>query len=208
MATKRQIAANRRNARKSSGPKTPQGKATASMNALRHGLRARKVVIPGEEQDEFDQLHAGLQNQYQPQNPAEQHLVDQAAIAQWKLVRAEVFEAKCYAEKPSAEAQAAIFGRMTQFQCRLERAYFKAYKELERIQAERAKQPAQAMRKEGKAGKKDKYEHPPKLQVTSVNPETGEREVLFRSEYGKPVKEFSDASPDQRPPASKSPPCD
>ena len=110
MATKRQIAANRRNARKSSGPKTPQGKATASMNALRHGLRARKVVIPGEEQDEFDQLHAGLQNQYQPQNPAEQHLVDQAAITQWKLVRAEVFEAKCYAEKPSAEAQAAIFG--------------------------------------------------------------------------------------------------
>src|ERR1039457_6801574 len=90
MATKRQIAANRRNARKSSGPKTPQGKATASMNALRHGLHARKVVISGEEQDEFDQLHAGLQNQYQPQK-AEQHLVDQAAIAQWKLVRAEVF---------------------------------------------------------------------------------------------------------------------
>ena len=51
LATKRQIAANRRNARKSAGPKTPQGKATASMNALRHGLRARKVVIPGEKQE-------------------------------------------------------------------------------------------------------------------------------------------------------------
>src|ERR1022692_676586 len=113
MATKRQIAANRRNARKSSGPKTPQGKATASMNALRHGLRARKVVIPGEEQDEFDQLHAGLQNQYQPQNPAEQHLVDQAAIAQWKLVRAEVFEAKCYAKDSSIEACDATFSHMT-----------------------------------------------------------------------------------------------
>jgi hypothetical protein len=93
------------------------------------------------------------------------------------------FDAKCYAEKPSAEAPAAIFGRMTHFQCRLERA----------------KQPAQAMRKEGKAGKKDKYEHPLKLQVTSVNPETGEREVLFRSEYGKPVKEFRDASPRAEP---------
>jgi hypothetical protein len=62
---------------------------------------------------------------------------DQAAIAQWKLVRAGAFEARCYADEPSAKAQAAILGRMTQIQCRLERTYFKAYKELERIKAAR-----------------------------------------------------------------------
>ena len=75
MATKRQIAANRRNARHSTGPKTLQGKATASMNALRHGLRARTMVVPGEHQEDFDQIHAGLQGLYQPENPAEQYLV-------------------------------------------------------------------------------------------------------------------------------------
>jgi len=72
MATKRQIAANRRNARHSTGPKTLQGKA-ASMNALRHGLRARTMVVPGEHQEDFDQIHAGLQGLYQPENPAEQY---------------------------------------------------------------------------------------------------------------------------------------
>jgi hypothetical protein len=90
MATKKQIAANRRNAKKCTGPKTPEGKAASSMNALRHGLRARTVVLPGESQEEFDKIFAGLQDLYQPQNVAEQYLVDQAVIAQWMLVRAEV----------------------------------------------------------------------------------------------------------------------
>ena len=74
-------------------------------NALRHGLRARTVVLPDEDPEEFDQIHAGLQNQYRPQTPAEQYLVDQAAIAQWKLVRAEILEAECFAEgRPPAPA--------------------------------------------------------------------------------------------------------
>ena len=169
------------------------------MNALHHGLRARTVVLPGENREDFDQILAGLQAQYQPQSPAEQYLVDQAAIAQWKLVRAEVFEADCYAEAKSANARAAIFGRMTQFQCRLERAYFKAYKELDRIKTAREKQSEQPKQPEQSQGKKQKYEHPPKLRVTVVNPSTGESEVLYRAENGKPVKGFSDASPSSSP---------
>jgi len=46
MATKAQIAANRRNAKRSTGPKSPAGKAILSMNALRHGLRAQKTLLP------------------------------------------------------------------------------------------------------------------------------------------------------------------
>jgi hypothetical protein len=71
MATKKQTAANRRNARKSTGPTTPQGKATASMNGLRHGLRARTVILPGEKQEDFDEILAGLQDEYQPQCQSE-----------------------------------------------------------------------------------------------------------------------------------------
>ena len=118
MTTKKKTAANRRNARKSTGPRTPEGKAKASMNALRHGLRARSVVLRDEDQEEFDQLHAGLQNRYQPRNAAEQHLVDQAVIAKWKLARAEAFESACDAKAKTPAARAANLGRMSQIQCR------------------------------------------------------------------------------------------
>jgi hypothetical protein len=56
MATLKQFEANRRNAQKSTGPQTPEGKAAVSMNALRHGLRARTVVLPGKNREEFTQL--------------------------------------------------------------------------------------------------------------------------------------------------------
>ena len=67
MATKAQIAANRRNAKKSTGPKTAEGKAASCMNALRHGLRAEKAVLPNENEEEYAKIHMGLQDLYQPQ---------------------------------------------------------------------------------------------------------------------------------------------
>jgi len=114
------------------------------MNSLRHGLRARSVLLPGEDREEFEQLLAALQDQYQPQTPAEQHLVDQAAIAQWKLVRAEVFQARSYAEDPSPKASNAMFSHMTLVTGRLERTFLRAYKELERIKAAREKEREEA----------------------------------------------------------------
>jgi len=149
------------------------------MNALRHGLRARTVVLPDENREDFDQLHAALENQYQPQNQAERDLVDQAAVAQWKLVRAEKHEAACYHEEPTAKGRAAIFDRMTQVTCRLERSYFKAYKELDRIKAARAPQPEPSKQK-----KKDD-EAPRNYQVSWVNSKTGEKDVFHRTVDGK-----------------------
>ena len=109
------------------------------MNALRHGLRAEKAVLPNENEEEYAKIHMGLQDLYQPQTIPEQDLVDQAVLAKWKLIRAEVFEAKCYLISSGPTNDAAILDRMTQVQGRLERSYFKAYKELERIKAARAK---------------------------------------------------------------------
>ena len=71
MATKRQIAANRRNARKSTGPRTPDGKAQSSRNAVRHGILARNLMLVGEFRQEFDQLYAEYFHHYQPSKPAE-----------------------------------------------------------------------------------------------------------------------------------------
>jgi len=177
MATKKQTAANRRNARKSTGPTSPQGKATASMNNLRHGLRARTVILPGEKQEDFDEIHTGLQDQYQPQNPAEQHLVDQAAIAQWKLARAEAYEARSCAEDPSIEACNNIFRKMTLVTGRLERSYFKAYKELERIKTAREKQPQPP----DQPDKSEESDDHPAINLYWVNPETGEKTLAAQT---------------------------
>ena len=177
MATKKQVAANRRNAQKCTGPTSPEGKATASMNNLRHGLRARTLILPGEKQEDFDEIHAGLQNQYQPQNPAEQHLVDQAAIAQWKLARAEAYEARSFAKDSSIEACDATFSHMTLVTGRLERTFFKAYKELERIKAARQKQPQPP----DQSKKKQESDPPPAIDFYWINPETGEKTLAAQT---------------------------
>ena len=57
MATSdRKIAANRANAAKSTGPKTPRGKRNSSRNGIRHGLLASVILIEGESRDRFLEL--------------------------------------------------------------------------------------------------------------------------------------------------------
>ena len=72
MATLKQIEANRRNALLSTGPKTLEGKAAVRLNALRHGLRAHTVVLPGENPEQFHQLCEDLEAEWQPQSRTEQ----------------------------------------------------------------------------------------------------------------------------------------
>src|SRR6185295_13338030 len=66
MATKKQIAANRKNAAKSTGPLTPEGRLTSSQNAVRHGLTATQLVISVEEQSEFHEILHDFQAELQP----------------------------------------------------------------------------------------------------------------------------------------------
>lgn len=53
MISTAKVDANRKNAQKSTGPRTPAGKSIASMNAVKHGLSARMPVVPAEDTDEF-----------------------------------------------------------------------------------------------------------------------------------------------------------
>ena len=88
----KQIAANRTNALKSTGPLTPTGKAIASRNALKHGLLAKEVVITEgegvESQEQFDSLLADLREQFNPQGALEAMLVEKIAVSYWRLRRA------------------------------------------------------------------------------------------------------------------------
>jgi hypothetical protein len=73
--TNAQILANRENAIHSTGPVTPDGKATSSKNGIRHGLAASIVLILGESREDFEALKSALTEEHRPTTPTETLLV-------------------------------------------------------------------------------------------------------------------------------------
>ena len=91
MATERQIAANRKNARKSTGPKTAEGKARSSMNALKHGLTTPFGLLPGESEEEYAYHREELLDELYPDTSIEHYLADRIVYLSWTLKRAAHF---------------------------------------------------------------------------------------------------------------------
>jgi hypothetical protein len=94
--TPRKLEANRRNAQKSTGPKTAEGRAVSKMNALKHGLLAQTVVVRGhqfkESTNEFKKLCQEFYLSLDPVGPLEEMLVGQIVTATWRLRRARTAE--------------------------------------------------------------------------------------------------------------------
>jgi hypothetical protein len=137
MATENQITANRENATKSHGPVTEAGKAAVRLNALKHGLRARQVVLPTESQEEFDQLCQDFESEWQPQTPTEQACLEQMVVHQWKLARAQRHEAWAYSLAPDDPARSKQLLIAFQFQLRWEAAFQRALRSLQKLQKDR-----------------------------------------------------------------------
>ncbi|MBN2127986.1 MAG: hypothetical protein JW741_00750 [Sedimentisphaerales bacterium] len=89
MATEAQVQANRLNARKSTGPRSDEGKAVASQNALKHGLLAQKAVIAGEDVGEFEFYRDELLGELSPDGAMESMLAERVVSLSWRLRRAE-----------------------------------------------------------------------------------------------------------------------
>ena len=140
MTSTKQTEANRRNAQKSTGPRTPEGKAAVRLNALRHGLCARTAVLPNENAEEFQQLCADLETEWQPQGRTEQYLLEQMAVAQWKAARACNMEYNIYDQGSLTESRMRTLEYVLKQQTRWERAYFKALRELQALQKPRPPQ--------------------------------------------------------------------
>jgi hypothetical protein len=89
MATARQLASNRTNARRSTGPKTARGKAASAANALRAGLFARAAVIPalGETPADFEHFRRQVADDLGAVGPVEQELAGQVAALLWRKRR-------------------------------------------------------------------------------------------------------------------------
>jgi hypothetical protein len=94
--TPRQLAARRTNARKTTGPRTPEGKAASRLNALKHGFWSRDIVNPNldgaELVEDFDRLLSALLDDLKPVGAVEELLVEEVAGCCWRLRRALRFE--------------------------------------------------------------------------------------------------------------------
>jgi hypothetical protein len=104
MASPAQIAANRRNALKSTGPKSARGKAVASRNAFQHGFRSRAASLPREDFRAFLQLLARFRAEYRPSHPAACACVFRLSAAVWKLRRADRIEKQIYQQNSIVDA--------------------------------------------------------------------------------------------------------
>ncbi len=87
MATDKQLEANRLNARPSTGPHTPKGKAIASRNAVRHALLSRAFVLESECPARFEALVDSFYAEYRPTTATEAALIEAMATARWRIQR-------------------------------------------------------------------------------------------------------------------------
>ena len=92
MTSYRQIEANRRNALKSTGPKSEEGKQASRCNALRHGLTAETVIGSLEDAEDYKAFEAAITADYDPVSAVERELVLRLASILWRLRRATTME--------------------------------------------------------------------------------------------------------------------
>jgi hypothetical protein len=94
--SEKKVQANQRNAMKSTGPRTPEGKARSSQNARTHGLTGVLPITTGEGKEDlqaFEDMRIGLYEYWQPEGWQEEHLVESLAGDYWRLQRAGRYEA-------------------------------------------------------------------------------------------------------------------
>jgi hypothetical protein len=180
MATEAQIEANRANAQKSTGPRTPEGKAIVAQNAITHGLLARAGVIPGEQEHEFQAHREGLLQQLRPGAPLEEDLAERIVDLSWRLKRAGRDQEAAYAalyqkymegqpqpQEPDAWPTAlgrmivedfcgpAVLERLQRYERRIESSFYKALNELRQAVNQRQGAALEALPTPARWGKED-----------------------------------------------------
>ena len=99
MITDKQIAANRANAAKSTGPRTPAGKARAVRNAFTLGLTTDQLLAPSESRGSLARHATALHCHFAPATPVENLLVDRIIAASWRLRRTRIIETRVYHQR-------------------------------------------------------------------------------------------------------------
>lgn len=93
MTSPAKLAANRRNALRSTGPRTPAGKLVVAQNAIRHGVFANLPVVPGEGESDWQAHRQGILDSLAPVGLLEVNMAERAALLMWRLGRLARYEA-------------------------------------------------------------------------------------------------------------------
>src|SRR3984957_13823059 len=166
MATKAQVDANRRNAQKSTGPKTPEGKDKSRRNALQHGLTAKTCMLEDEDPEALVDLLNEIREKFNPQDTDEDFLIERMAKARFKYNRIMPLEAAIYnlrlsVDRTPKEITEALgvngqrawaymrdanggnaLSKLARYETSLLREYDRSRQELEKLQKIRAANPA------------------------------------------------------------------
>ncbi len=139
MSTDAQITANRANAQLSTGPRSDEGKARVSQNAVRHGLTARQLIVRNGEEKIFEEFQQDLYHQLSPVGALEEDLFRQLLHASWNLRRIRYLEAEMYETTDPLLDDAAerTLDRLARHHARFERTYHRAFHKLEQVQTNR-----------------------------------------------------------------------
>ena len=135
--SEKQHDANQQNAQRSTGPKTPEGKAAIRFNALTWSLRARSLIIDRENAVEYQRLWDALDAEFLPQNEPERHFLEQMVVARWLLARAADTENRVCSANLPLEKEIALVDRVDARRARLERSFTEGLRQLQSLQKER-----------------------------------------------------------------------
>jgi len=142
MTSEPQVEANRRNARKSTGPRTAAGKAVVALNGMKHGLLSRESLVKGESEAELVAFGKRLRAQLAPVGELELLLVDRIVSTAWRLRRLIGVETMLYDREAKPDHAFNNYGRekmsvLSRYEVTLDRSLYKALHELQRLQATR-----------------------------------------------------------------------
>ena len=133
-------ATNRANARWSTGPKSGEGKAVASLNAVKTGLTGRTVLLPADDSAAYTAHIAEYQSEYQPAGLRERELVQSLADTSWRLQRIPGLELAIYARGRAEFAETFQHGDPALVASKIElETYLKYEKQLKNLQLQEAR---------------------------------------------------------------------
>ncbi|HUB81080.1 MAG TPA: hypothetical protein VMB03_19885 [Bryobacteraceae bacterium] len=169
MATPKQIAANRRNSQKSTGPRSEEGKARSARNALKTGIDAKTQLIRGESEEALAELTAEYHDHFRPATPQERMLVDTLVDCEWHLRRFRAIESQLYEDAFDIfditlgkvfKDHCDVFARLQRRIDSTQRHYHNALRALERLRSGQATLP-------------DPRPAPATLSIQEPNPQNG-----------------------------------
>ena len=179
MSTDSQIAAHRENAKHSTGPVTPEGKAAASQNHFKHGFCGTFRILHFEQEDKYLNLLAALRDEHAPTTPTESILVEKMAQHHWLNQRAQHMQSSLFHENHIDRYDQRLLSLYLRYQTTHERAFSKCLNELAKLRAEKRKQEIGFERQKQCAAQETRKQEAHETKIHLVKTRTNRQELGF-----------------------------